>query len=283
MSTGNGASSTTTTADADADADAGADAARSTDSSPRVDAHRRLVAVLLLVVSLGAIGLVALGAAADRGPGAVYTGETEGEYKFAPAREDYNEPDWATQDLPTQPPDPDGPNTGLIIALVVLGVILLALAIWVAYRMRKLARPAPALAGYADEDELTAEQAMAALEDARAHLSTVVDAHDAVIAAWLALERAIAEAGVRRAPSQTTLEFVVAVLGALDLDRSALDRLAHLYRRALFDPQPLVESDREEALALLDGLTADLGGGTTENGPAGNGPAGNGPAEEGYA
>lgn len=253
MNTGSG-----TRAGADADADAVADTARSTGDAARADAHRRLVAVLLLIVSLGAIGLVALGAAADRGPGAVYTGETEGEYQFAPAREAYNEPDWATQDLPTQPPDPDGPNTGLVIALVVLGVVLLALAVWVAYRMRKLARPTPALAGYAEEDELTAEQAMAALEDARAHLSTVVDAHDAVIAAWLALERAIAEAGVRRAPSQTTLEFVVAVLGALELDRSALDRLSHLYRRALFDPQPLVESDRDEALGLLDGLTADL-------------------------
>ncbi|GAA4530086.1 DUF4129 domain-containing protein [Brachybacterium paraconglomeratum] len=238
--------------------DTSTDAARAPEGTTRADAPRRLVAVLLLVVSLGAIGLVALGAAADRGPGAVYTGETDGEYQFAPAREDYYEPDWATEDLPTQPPKPDGPNTALILTLVVLGVVLLALAVWVAYRMRKLARPAPALAGFAEEDELTAEQAMAALEDARASLSTVVDAHDAVIAAWLALERAIAEAGVRRDPSQTTLEFVVAVLGALDLDRSSLDRLSHLYRRALFDPQPLVESDRDEALILLDGLTTDL-------------------------
>lgn len=276
-----------TGSDTRASADAGADAARSADGTTRTDAHRRLVAVLLLVVSLGAIGLVALGAAADRGPGAVYTGETEGEYQFAPAREEYSEPDWATEDVLPMPPEPDGPNTGLIIVLVVLGVVLLALAIWVAYRMRKLARPTPALAGYAEEDELTAEQAMAALADARAHLSTVVDAHDAVIAAWLALERAIAEAGVRRAPSQTTLEFVVAVLGALDLDRSALDRLSHLYRRALFDPQPLVETDRDEALSLLDGLSADLESGSAESGSAESGspeqgsvgerPAGEGP------
>lgn len=264
--------STQSSTGTDAGTDTGAHAARSPDGTARAGAHRRLVAVLLLLVSLGAIGLVALGAAADRGPGAVYTGETEGEYQFAPAREDYNEPDWATQDLPTQPPDPDGPNTGLVIALVALGVVLLALAVWVAYRMRTLARPTPALAGFAEEDELTAEQAMAALEDARAHLSTVVDAHDAVIAAWLALESAIAEAGVRRDPSQTTLEFVVAVLGALDLDRSALDRLSHLYRRALFDPQPLVESDRDEALILLDGLTADLEGGVSSQDTTGEDP-----------
>ena len=124
--------------------------------------------------------------------------------------------------------------------------------------MRQLARPAPELADVADVDELTPAQARAALEDARDRLSTVMDAHDAVIAAWLSLERAIAAAGVRRDPSQTTLEYVVAVLGSLELDRSALDRLAHLYRRALFDPQPLVETDRDDALALLDTLTDEL-------------------------
>lgn len=230
-------------------------------TSPEHDpaaASRRLVAVLLMVVSLGAIGLVALGAAADRGAGVVYVGETEVEREVQPPPNDYSEPDWATGEAPTRPPASEGASTSLLVVLIVIGALLLALAIWVAHRMRKLARPGPALAGLPDEDELTAEQAIAALEDARTRLSTVVDAHDAVIAAWLTLERAIAEAGVRRAPSQTTLEFVVAVLGALDLDRSALDRLAHLYRRALFDPQPLIESDREEALALLDGLTAGL-------------------------
>ncbi|MDN5820861.1 MAG: DUF4129 domain-containing protein [Brachybacterium sp.] len=230
-------------------------------------AHRRLVVVLLLVVSLGAIGLVALGAAADRGPGAVYTGDTEGSYQWAPQREDYGEPDWSTYDVSTEPPDPEGSGTGLLITLVVLGAILLAVAVWVAYRIRRLARPAPAIADLTDEDELTATQAKTALRDARTRRSTVVDAHDAVIAAWLALERAIADAGVRRSPAQTTLEFVVAVLGRLDLDRAALDRLAHLYRRALFDPRPLTETDREEALALLDGLTADLDDGADRGEP----------------
>ena len=85
-----------------------------------------------------------------------------------------------------------------------------------------------------------------------------MDAQDAVVAAWLALEAAIARAGIRRDPAQTTLEFVVAVLGALDVDRSALDRLAHLYRRALFDDAPLTEADREDALARLDLLAEQL-------------------------
>lgn len=252
------------------------DPANSQTSPPRAEAgaapvadpsrQRRLVAALLLVVSLAAIGLATLGAAADHGPGATYAGETEGEYRWSQPREPYSEPDWATSDAPSQPPEPEGANTGLIVLLVVAGVIALVLALWVAYRMRKLARPRPALAGLAEEDELTAGQAMAALEDARTQLSTVVNAHDAVIAAWLSLERAIAGAGVRRDPAQTTLEFVVAVLGSLELDRPALDRIAHLYRRALFDPQPLAEADRDEALTLLDRLTSTLENGITAGG-----------------
>src|SRR5699024_10638636 len=95
-------------------------------------------------------------------------------------------------------------------------------------------------------------------DEALARLDPLTDGLDAVIAAWLSLETAIAAAGVQRRPSQTTLEFVVDVLGSLELEAEALDRLAHLYRRALFDDQPLVEGDRDEALARLDTLTDGL-------------------------
>ena len=243
--------------------DAGETASPPADESPPApvpgtSAPRLLVAVLLLVVTLAGIGVITLGASADRGPGAVYDGATEASYLWGQQREPYSEPDWSTSDVPTEPPDPEGPNIALIIIVTVIAAVLLALTLWVAHRMRRLARPAPAIAREADADELTVTQARSALDDARERLSTVVDAQDAVIAAWLALERTIADAGVHRARSQTTLEFVVAVLGRLDLDRTALELLAHLYRRALFDPQPLQESDREDALALLQELTTQL-------------------------
>lgn len=226
--------------------------------------HRRVLALLLLVAALGGLGLATLGASAERAGEPVYVGEATQELPSFVQREEYQEPVWETASAQEQPPRPDGANTGVIATLIVLGVILAVLVAWVVYRMRKLARPAQTVAGEADEDELTVTQARAALDDARSHLSTVMEAHDAVIAAWLALERAIAAAGVRRRPSQTTLEFVVAVLATLQLDRSALDRLSHLYRRALFDDQPLVESDREEAIALLDRITAALDAGVDE-------------------
>lgn len=221
--------------------------------------HRRLVATLLLVLALAGLALVTLGAAADRGPG--ITSDGSGQWEFSPRTQEPQEvPDI---EMPTglqQPVQPDSGQSGggPLVLLLVIGTVLLAVAIWVLYRMRKLARPAPELAEATADEELTPAQARAALDDARASLSTVVDAHDAVIAAWLALEHAIAEAGIRRLPSRTTLEFVVEVLGTLELDRPSLDRLAHLYRRALFDPEPLCEADRDEAIGLLDRLTADV-------------------------
>lgn len=226
---------------------------------PRPAPSRRTVVIVLLAALLGALALATLGAGADRGELAVFTGESDREFDFQPTREPYTEPDWSTHSAPPQPPERDGVNWGLLIVIAVLVAALIAVAIWVLLRMRDLARPQLVTAGdAADEEELTPDQARAALDDARDRLSTVVDAHDAVIAAWLALERAIAAAGVRRRPSQTTLEFVVDVLGALDLDATALDRLAHLYRRALFDDQPLGEGDRDEALTHLASLTDDL-------------------------
>ena len=221
--------------------------------------RRRPVVIVLLAALLGALALTTLGAAAERGELAVFTGDGEREFDWQPTQEPYSEPDWSTHSPPPQPPERDDVNWGLIIAVTVLVAVLIGVAIWVLLRMRELARPRPVTAGDAeDEEELTPDQARAALDDARERLSTVVDAQDAVIAAWLSLETAIAAAGVRRRASQTTLEFVVDVLGSLELEAQALDRLAHLYRRALFDDRPLGEEDRDEALAHLDTLTAGL-------------------------
>ena len=222
--------------------------------------QRRVVALLLLVAALGGLGAVSLGAAAERGPLSVVAGPTRpaDSSPATPAPETIEQPSWNTLDVPSTPPRPDLGHAPMIILLSLLGAVLVVLAVWVALRMRALARPAPPEAGEAAEDELTADRARAALDEARDPLSSLVDAQDAVIAAWLVLERSLAEAGVPRHPSRTTLEFVVEVLAVFDLDRSALDRLAGLYRRALFDPAPPGEDDRTAAVAALDRLSADL-------------------------
>ncbi|WP_114855509.1 DUF4129 domain-containing protein [Brachybacterium sp. YJGR34] len=221
---------------------------------------RRGLAAMLLLAALGALALATLGASADRGD--LILSEGSGPTVRTPPppeSEEYSEPDWSVYEMPTRPPTEQGGSRPvgtllLVLAAVVAALVLLALVL----RMRALVRPSPQEAEEVPEDELSEEQAGAALAEARERLALDVDPHDAVVAAWLALEAAISRAGITRAPSQTTLEFVVAVLGTVSLDRTALDRLAHLYRRALFDDAPLGEQDREEAVAQLDLLARQL-------------------------
>ncbi|GAA1335002.1 DUF4129 domain-containing protein [Brachybacterium rhamnosum] len=222
--------------------------------------RRRALAPLLVLLGVLALAMLALGAGADRGTIALFDGQERTAPPPPAEGQAYEEPEWATEDQPTIPPPMDPMSReSFVRILVVLGVIAAALVALVAYRMWRLAPERLRGAGEVEDEEgFTTEQARDALAEARRSLSTVVSAHDAVIAAWLALERAIGRAGVSRAPSQTTLEYVVAVLGALALDAAALDELAGLYRRALFDPHPLVEADRDRALLLLERLESQL-------------------------
>lgn len=220
---------------------------------------RRALVALLLLGALGVLALAVLGSSAQRETFAVFEGGDEVEDgTVEEVREPYTEPDWSVHEVPQQ--DPGGGTQRIItVALIALGVVLLAVLLaWLVRRMRALARDRPEEAEEVPVEDLTEEQARTALADARTRLSLDVDAQDAVITAWLALEDSLQQAGVRRAPSQTTLEFVVAVLGALQLERAALERFAALYRRALFDPEPLAETDRQDALAQLDTLSAQL-------------------------
>lgn len=220
---------------------------------------RRTLAALLLIAALGAFGLVTLGAAAERGPFVEVGDVREPEpLQTESVSEDYSEPDWSIFTMPPQENNSAAPRfvaTALIvIASVAAGLVLL----WLVLRMRSLARPPREEAEDAPDVDLSAEQARTALADARTRLTMDMDAQDAVVSAWLALEAAIGRAGIRREPAQTTFEFVVTVLSSLSIDREALDRLADLYRRALFDDRPLDEADREDALARLDLLAAQL-------------------------
>lgn len=220
---------------------------------------RRSLAALLLIAALGALGLVALGSAAERGP-LVEVGEVSEPEPFQPedASEEYSEPDWSVYTVPPREESGAGPRVAATVLVVIAAVAAALVLLWLVVRMRSLARPPREEAEDVPDVDLSLEQARTALADARARLITDSDAQDAVVSAWLALEAAIARAGIRRDPAQTTFEFVVTVLGSLSIDREALDRLAHLYRRALFDDEPLAETDRDEALARLDLLAAQL-------------------------
>lgn len=81
---------------------------------------------------------------------------------------------------------------------------------------------------------------------------------NAIVACWLALEKTAAAAGVPRRVSETPSEFTVRVLGAAQVSRPALDRLAELYREARFSEHDLPESARFEARRALTVLHDEL-------------------------
>lgn len=81
---------------------------------------------------------------------------------------------------------------------------------------------------------------------------------EAVINAWLTLERTTAEIGLEDDVSRTPAELVAAVLGGFDVDRTAIERLADLYREARFSAHPVGEPQREAAREALRSVREDL-------------------------
>ena len=109
-------------------------------------------------------------------------------------------------------------------------------------------------AGDAAEPELPVlRQGVAA---ARTLLAGHPDPTDAIIAAWLAVEAAAADAGVTRRLAQTPTEFTVAVLERTQADPDAARRLLRLYLRARFSGQPATAADVAEAEHHLAALAA---------------------------
>jgi len=75
---------------------------------------------------------------------------------------------------------------------------------------------------------------------------------NAIVECWLRLEAAVVAAGVRRDPADTAEELTRRVLASAQVDPSAIDRLAALYREARFSTHTMDEDDRREAIDALD-------------------------------
>jgi hypothetical protein len=79
---------------------------------------------------------------------------------------------------------------------------------------------------------------------------------DAVIAAWVHLERSAAATGIERAPHQTPTEFTTALLEGQTTDRQALDELRGLYQRARFgQPGMVTDEDATKARRALEKIS----------------------------
>jgi Domain of unknown function (DUF4129) len=141
------------------------------------------------------------------------------------------------------------------------GLVLLALVALVRAGIRNhFLRPGRRAA--VEFEVLPEERTVQALvDDAPGRLEAVEqgDVRNGIVRCWARLEDSVAEAGLPRARAETSAEFTVRVLHALDLDPHAIGELARLYREARFSTHDLGEDKRAEARAALLRLEQDLG------------------------
>ncbi len=92
----------------------------------------------------------------------------------------------------------------------------------------------------------------------RLELLETGEPRNAIVAAWLDLERAAGETGLPRDRAETSTEYTARVIGVWEVDPARLGDLAALYREARFSVHPLDEGHRRRAIDDLAVLHADL-------------------------
>lgn len=107
-------------------------------------------------------------------------------------------------------------------------------------------------------ERVAAEQIVEILGDDFDDLRAEPDPRRAVIAAYARLEGALASSGLPRRPAETAEEYVVSVLGALEVSRRPVRELTGLYERAKFSQHPIDEPMRERAIAALTRIRDEL-------------------------
>jgi hypothetical protein len=148
--------------------------------------------------------------------------------------------------------------TWAMVIVVALAIALVGVMIWrrIAERLRR--RDAPPIEDDEQPNEVRPDAPVirAGLTSAIDELTVTANPTDAVLRAWLAVEKAAARSGVPRKPSDTPTEFTSQVLAATEADRTSVESLLHLYHQARFSWHGLSAADKERARRCLQGLAA---------------------------
>ena len=91
-----------------------------------------------------------------------------------------------------------------------------------------------------------------------ADLDALPDAREAVIACYVRMERAFAEAGAGRAPTESPMELLARVLDQLAVPEADVRRLTELFGEARFSAHPVTEEMRTAARRALAGVSDAL-------------------------
>lgn len=139
----------------------------------------------------------------------------------------------------------------LLVVVVVVAIVLIALAL-----ARRLRRD-PVTVKDEVRGGLLPDVLVAGVRESEAQLD-VGTSGEAVINAWLTLERTAHAVGIDDDASRTPAELVAAVLDEQAVDPAAIERLAALYREARFSEHPITEQHREAARQALRTVRDDL-------------------------
>jgi hypothetical protein len=96
------------------------------------------------------------------------------------------------------------------------------------------------------------------LEDTLDDLRAERDPRKAVIGAYVRMEKLFAAHQVPREEAETPQQYVERVLARLQVSSFAVRRLTELYERARFSPHTVNAGMKDDAIAALEGLRAEL-------------------------
>jgi hypothetical protein len=155
---------------------------------------------------------------------------------------------------------PDWIGTVTVVVLSVVVIAMIVILTWAlmrdAARRRKnrTGRRGPRRTGN------TAEDLVAALDAGLEELSdTDRDPRRAVIACWVRLEQAAAEAGTPRHPGDSPTDLIGRLLAEQQVDAAVLAALMEVYREARYATHTVDDRMRQQARYALERLRADLG------------------------
>ena len=224
----------------------------------------RLIAVALVV--LGALTLVALAARSERAATVTVVPSASASAPVGSPVATRTPAPGAGEEGRTRDTSSDSMVRWLVwtmivvsLAPVVLAAIFLPALVWMPrvqlwWRTRRA--PAPAEPPPVD-DEVPARRLAAAVEEGLRELDQGGPG-EGVVAAWVMLERAAADAGTHRAAPETPSELAGRLIDRHAVASGPLLRLADLYREARFSSHRLPEEARAEARRALEQLQAEL-------------------------
>ena len=137
------------------------------------------------------------------------------------------------------------------LALALATTILATVGLLIVMLMRSKARAVRAKA-------MPEEALSRALDEGRSALTSDLEPRRAVILAYAAMERSLADQGVARKFYEAPFEYMGRVLGQASVSRQWVHRLTDLFELAKFSHHTIHAGMREDALAAVDNIQAEL-------------------------